>query len=177
MTQDTYYETSITRNPTRGQVYFSYLLIAMIFISAITVMLYFPYAGIPLAVLAAIIFYVIYYFYKRGIYLDFDYTMTNGELDIAKVMGGEKRKHLITINCREGIIFLAPLKSPELKQYDEKRLKTYDCTSLQENAPVYCMIAKAAGDNGEEIRLYFEPDQDMIKEFHRLSPRNVKIKN
>lgn len=37
------------------------------------------------------------------------------------------------------------------------------------------MIAKAAGDDGEEVRLYFEPDQEMMKEFHRLSPRNVKI--
>lgn len=175
MTQDTYYETSIKRNPTKGQIGVSYFLIAMIFISAFTIMRYFPFAGIPLAIVAAIAFYFIHYFYKRAIYLDFDYTMTNGELDIAKVMGGEKRKHLLTINCREGLIFMAPLNSPELKQYDQQKLKTYDCTSFQENVPVYCMIAKAAGDDGEKIRLYFEPDQEMMKEFHRLSPRNVKV--
>lgn len=175
MTQETFYETSVKRNPSSIQVGFSYFLIAMIFISFIIVMMAFPIAGIPVAFLFAVIFYVVHYFYKRGIYLDFDYSLTNGDLDIAKISGGEKRKHLLTVHVREGLILLAPADSTEVKAYDQKKLKTYNCTSSDEKALVYCMIAKTDSDSGEEIRLYFEPDQTMMKEFHRLSPRNVRM--
>lgn len=145
------------------------------FISAAAILLAFSLFGVPFAFVAAVVFYVIHFFYKRNIYLDFDYALTNGELDIAKVLGGEKRKHLLTVNCRESLECLAPLNSDEIKHYEDMRLKTYDCTSLDEKAAVYCLIAKAEGDNGEKIRLYFEPSRDMLREFHRISPRNVKI--
>ena len=59
--------------------------------------------------------------------LEFDYTYTNGELEIAKVKGSVKRKELVNIAPGE-IVVMAPSHTDPVKSYIGRRMKTYDCT-------------------------------------------------
>ena len=61
-----------------------------------------------------------------------------------------------------------------MRPYEQKRLKTYDCTGTGEDGRIYCLVAKQDGSN-ENFMITFQPDQTMLTSMHRVRPREVVI--
>ncbi len=101
--------------------------------------------------------------------LEFDYTYTNGELEIAKVKGSVKRKELVNIASSE-IVVMAPSHTAPVKSYIGRRMKTYDCTSHDAGMKYYVLIFKK---NGREMKLIFQPNEEIIDRMKRANTRIV----
>lgn len=66
--------------------------------------------------------------------VEFEYIVTNGELDVDKIMGQSKRKRLITVDARS-MEMLAPMDKEHEKEYTSESIKkTYDA-SVSKNSP------------------------------------------
>lgn len=101
--------------------------------------------------------------------LEFDYTYTNGELDIAKVKSGSKRKELVSIAQGE-LVVMAPSHTDPVKSYIGRKMKTYDCTSHDAGMKYYVLIFRK---NGREMKLLFQPNDEIIDRIKRTNTRIV----
>ena len=175
MTDERFFEDTVIRKPSILQK----ILAVVLFILATTFLLggfitLVTGAG-ALFIMAAIVLYVMLYFLFRSMSLEFDYNFTGGYFDIARVTGKSRRKSLFNINFKEDTDILAPLTSPELREYEKLRIRTYDCTGSDPNALVYCLGGKDSSNRGEQFRVYFEPDRERLRAMHRVKPREVII--
>ena len=92
------------------------------------------------------------------------------EISIDKIMAKEKRKHVMTIDLNSMEV-IAPVNSHELDQYKARNLKTYDFTSLEEDARVYSVVF-SDGSNGTAIA-NIEPNEEMLRAIKNVFPRKV----
>lgn len=68
----------------------------MIFIGAF-VTIFVPYGGIVGAIIAMTGVYIFIYA-KEGLNLEYEYTLTNGDIDVAKIMAKSRRKDIFSIS-------------------------------------------------------------------------------
>ena len=53
-------------------------------------------------------------------------------------------------------------------------MKTFDCTSHEEGVPYYTMIIKHPADD-REIKVLFEPNEELLNEFKRKCGTRVTL--
>ena len=112
------------------------------------------------------------YFLQHTKKVEFDYTYTNGVLDVDRITGGAKRKNLLSVNM-EQLVVVAPAKTEPVQPYVGRRMKTFDCTSHTE-APYYTMIVKD-DQSGEEIKVLLELNEELLTELKRKQGTKVHI--
>lgn len=122
-------------------------------------------AAIPLF-LATVAF--AWYLMKRLDY-EYEYLYYNGDLDIDKIMGKQKRKRVFEASVKT-IDVLAPTGSIELQQF--QNLKAYDCSSNSGNK-TYEMVL--VNKKGQKVRVIFEPSEKILENMRMLEPRKVFI--
>jgi translation initiation factor IF-1 len=101
--------------------------------------------------------------------LEFDYNYTNGELDIARIRGGAKRKELVSISQGD-IVVMAPSHTEPVKQYLGRKMPTFDCTSHDVGMSYYVMIFKK---DGREKKLLFQPNEEILDILKRMNAHSV----
>ena len=69
----------------------------MIFVGAF-VTIFIPYGGIVGAIIAMTGVYIFIYA-KEGLKLEYEYTLTNGDIDVAKIMAKSRRKDVLSISA------------------------------------------------------------------------------
>lgn len=120
--------------------------------------------------LICIAWYGVYMFIKfRGI--EYEYTLTNSEMDIDRIKGKSKRKRIISVNFKN-VELCANVN--DKNYYDEekdKERKILDFTGISEN-DIY--FADFTNDKGK-IRMYFQPSEKMKEGLGLVNPRNVHI--
>lgn len=103
--------------------------------------------------------------------VEFEYTVTSGELDIDRIIAKRKRKRMITVRTTE-LEQMAPYDDAHREIYD-----TYECTSTINAASspksadiwfVTCNTRKYG-----KARILFEPSDRMIEDMRVHSPRKV----
>lgn len=110
------------------------------------------------------------YFVFQRLNLEYEYLYVNGELDVDKIFSQSRRKRAGSYDVNNMEV-LAPVKSHQLDSYNNNsNVKTVDYTSLEENARVFAMVVSA--DN-QLIKVLFEPNDEMLKEFKNKAPRKV----
>lgn|GEM_PF-5799997 len=124
-----------------------------------------------------IAFFVVFYLYNRSLEVDFDYSVTNGVFDVAKVTNKEKRKELCTVDLKEELVLVAPNGHDSLRGYEGKHLRTINAAGSDPEQPVYTMIAKDSKDGSGEYAISFQPDREVLQALHRAKPREVIIVN
>jgi hypothetical protein len=101
--------------------------------------------------------------------IEYDYTFTNGVLDIAKVINNSKRKKLLSADIRE-FETIAPISDEGfnrmLNHPGIKKLNYF----LNRGGLYYGVFTK----DGAKTLLVFEPSDEMIAMFKKFNPRNVK---
>ena len=112
-------------------------------------------------------FFVIGYAFPR-FNVEWEYIFVDGQLDFDQVYGGLSRKRKMRIDFDQ-LEILAPSKSHRLDSYKNMQMKKYDFTSLtgRDNYSLICH------DGNNLVRIYFEPDEEMVKLMKNKSYRKV----
>lgn len=103
--------------------------------------------------------------------VEYEYSLTNGELDIDTIIAQRKRKRILTIHCKE-FEMLAPYNESHKRETETPSLKKkiYACTSLNEEGLYFAIFNTT--DFGKTL-LVFEPDDRMLASFKSYIPRKV----
>ena len=143
-------------------------LIVSLLIAAI-ILVFFPVAlsALPLAVAA--LFYGAYRV-VASYDVEFEYILTNGELDVDKITHRKKRKRMITIHSKSFIAF-GKMGDAGDERLDKKEFARIIDASANSSVhqDYYAMFFK----NGQKIKLIFNPTQKMIDIFRAYCPRVI----
>lgn len=116
-------------------------------------------------ILAAAAFY-----FKRFLYIEYEYEFTNGDIDIDRIFAMSKRKTAISFNIREAEI-LAPENSQYLKEVANLPQKELNLYPKESKNKVYTAVVKQGAQN---IKVNFVPDEEFIDLCYKYNPRSVK---
>lgn len=114
---------------------------------------------------------VIYLFFRLFLSLnvEHEYILTNGEMDVDKIINRARRKRLLTVNCKE-FEALAKVKDPAHQaEFNSASIKTrLDVSSGVVGDNTYFAIFQHR-DFGRTL-LVFEPSEKMLRQFRRYIP-------
>ncbi len=104
--------------------------------------------------------------------IEYEYIVTNGELDVDKIMGRSKRKRLVTADARNFEVF-APMEPEYEKQYTSQSIKkTYDAAASKNSQNRYFAIFN--DKTGLRSLLVLEYDARIIDALKPYVPRRIQ---
>jgi len=104
--------------------------------------------------------------------IEFEYSYTNGELDVDKILGKRRREHVASVSVRRFDI-LAPFTTEFAKEFESKTIRTIHDVSPDAKSEKR-WFARYTDDGGVETLLIFEPNDRMLAAMGRLIPRKFK---
>jgi len=104
--------------------------------------------------------------------IEYDYTFTNGTLDIARVINNSRRKKLLSANIKDFEIIAPTSDEGFLRMLNHPGIKRLNYF-LNKGGGLYYGVFTA--DNAKTI-LVFEPSDEMVMLFKKVNPRNVKTR-
>ena len=106
----------------------------------------------------------------RSYNLEFEYILTNGILDVDKIIAQSKRKRLTSVDLKN-IEIMAPVNPSYRREYDGEGIaKKIDASTGGERKEYF--IKFSSGKDGMTV-LRFNPDERILKGAHMASPRKV----
>ena len=103
--------------------------------------------------------------------VEYEYIVTNGEMDVDKIMSQRKRKRLISINFRNMDI-MAPMGGEHKQEFENQSIqKTIDASISQDTKGAYFIVVRHAKLGF--LRLVFNPNERIIKSAKMVAPRKV----
>lgn len=124
------------------------------------------YLLIPAAVL-----WIIYFFAKRFLDVDYEYIHFNDDLDIDFVMGGISRKNLMSIHLSQ-VILIAPIDDPQLEEYSH--LETVDYSARSPEYKPYVMVCV---HKDVKKKVYLQLTEKMLATLKLRIPAKLTIAN
>lgn len=102
--------------------------------------------------------------------LEYEYLYVNGEIDIDKIMGKQKRKRCASYDI-ENMEIMAPSNSHALDSYkNNSDIRVKDYTSLDPQASSYSLVFNQEKQR-ELVKL--ELNERVVQEIRRIAPRKV----
>ena len=101
--------------------------------------------------------------------VEFEYIVTNGDLDIDKITAQRKRKRIFSASCKEFEI-LSPVKSNSFSQSVQSIKNRIDASSSIDSPGAYFATLNY---KGAKTVVIFEPDEKMISNFKIFIPRKI----
>ena len=108
------------------------------------------------------------YLFKR-MNVEFEYSYYNGDLDVDMISNRSSRKKVFATNVKKMEV-LAPVGNVSLDGY--KTLKVYDFSSKNPDSRIYEMVTPFCG---ELVRVWFEPNDNMLEAIRNIAPRKVTL--
>lgn len=107
------------------------------------------------------------FFLGQSSYVEYEYTFTNGELDIDKIVAKKKRTSLITADVKKFTAF---------GKYNDNLPETSDMTVVVSSDNIASHEYYADFEHGEygKVRLIFSPNEKMLENIKRSLPRTLK---
>ena len=105
--------------------------------------------------------------------VEYEYILTNSEMDIDKVMSKKARKHIVSFDMKD-VTICADITDNE-HNHDYKNVtpdKTYNVVGDMSGGGIY--YADFAEEN-ETVRVLFQPTYKMITSAKRYNPRNIFV--
>ena len=104
--------------------------------------------------------------------IEFEYALTNGDLDVDKIWGQSIRKRWLTVSCKN-FEFLTPVSKATPNELNNKSYKTIiDACSIITSPD--CYVTAFQHDKLGYTRLVFEPTEKMIEGFRTYIPNKIK---
>ena len=144
------------------------LLIAAIIIAAIvaSLLLFALVPGFSAILVAGVIYLAYFLITKRNI--EYEYAVTNGDLDIDAIVNQRKRKRVFSANCKD-FELVVKVKSDKYSREIKECKNVKDFASHAEHADVWFIYMS----QGAPTVILFEPTSQMIDHFYTFSPRKV----
>ncbi|HOQ75894.1 MAG TPA: DUF6106 family protein [Thermoclostridium sp.] len=141
----------------------------MLFITALLAS-YFAllFLGFFAPIVIAGLFYVAYYLAAMR-NIEYEYIVTNGDLDIDMIINQRKRKRVFSANCKEFEV-VARVNSD---QYTPQIRQTKTVPDYSSNDPQKEKWFVFMSQEGAQKVLLFEPEERMIDNFRTFIPRKV----
>lgn len=127
---------------------------------------------IGLLVIAAAWYAVYKFVSSRDV--EFEYILTNSEMDIDKVMPKFGRKRLVSWDFKSIEICAAVDDAAHRYEYDNAPDKIYDCTGDKDYSDVY--FVDFDSENEGKVRVLFQPTSKIIETARKYNMRKVFIK-
>lgn len=166
MLQELYYEQHVIRKKPPMDGLIRALIIVMTVLTfvlfALLVSLYF---FVPFVLFALLMLW-----YFRESRKEFDYILSNGELEVSAVLGHNSRKSLFCMDVARELVVLAPSRSDPVQPWVGRKMKTWDCTSHM-GVPYFCMIMQ--DEKGVQYKALFEPDDTLLGILMQMNPQKV----
>lgn len=170
---DVYFEYLVKRkNNSKIMLYKILIILALIIVSAYLVKIGFsvPVILLPILVLIGVCVYAVYYI--LGLFnVEYEYIITNDNMDVDKVVAKRKRKRLISVNLRN-IEIMAPVSGAHEKDFGGNSFqgKIDAAVGINEKS-TYFLICHS--EKRGTVKLIFSPDERIIKAAKTFSPRKV----
>ena len=171
---DSFMEYMITEKQTAKTIfkkigiYFGALLLTLV---SFFVMLMFPSMLIGFAPMVIVLIFYIAYRINTSFDVEYEYILTNGELDVDKITNKKRRKRLVTIHCKSFTAFAKVGDKEFLSEENGEFSKVIDASAKSSSLIDYYAVFYK---NGQKIKLIFNPTQKMIEIFKIYAPRVVK---
>ncbi|NJD03485.1 MAG: hypothetical protein FIA99_13030 [Ruminiclostridium sp.] len=101
--------------------------------------------------------------------VEYEYVVTNGELDIDKIISRRKRKRIFSSSCKEFDI-VARVKSNSFSQSVQSIKNRIDASSSLDSPDAFFATLNY---KGEKTLVIFEPDEKMLNNFKFFIARKV----
>ncbi len=99
--------------------------------------------------------------------VEYEYSLTNGIMDIAQVINNRRRKEALSFRMRD-VEILAPIDDPKLQGYEQrpgiKKIKAV----LNADSTVYFLFVKK---DEQHYLVYMEPSEEMVQLMRRMRDR------
>ena len=100
--------------------------------------------------------------------MEFEYILTNDELDVDKITARERRKQLLSVNVRSFEIF-APVRDEYKREFEDSTVaKRIDASSSPKSTKRWFAVFR---DGEKRTLLIFEPGKKMRASIRQLIPR------
>lgn len=108
--------------------------------------------------------------YYAGLRVDteYEYTLTDKEIDIDVIYSKQKRKHITTIDLTK-LEIMAKADSHRLDGISGRQLKSEDYSSREEENKAKVFVLVCDGKR----KLYIEPDERLYKAIYNCAPHKV----
>lgn len=147
------------------------MLAMLILLTVSAILIITPLSGISFLLAAGVVYGA--YYLISGQNVEYEYIVTNGEIDVDRIINRRKRKRIITVHSRTFDI-VAPVGSPEHKGEENASVtQVIDASSGSDNGKAYYAIFSK---DGQRFKLIFEPTEKMLEVFKTFVPRNVFTK-
>lgn len=103
--------------------------------------------------------------------IEFEYVVTNGDLDIDKIIAQRKRKRIFSASCKEFDI-VAKVKSSHYGHHVETIKNRFEAVSSMDSDNVFFATLNY---KGEKTVVFFEPDERMLNNFKTFIPRKIFV--
>ncbi len=171
---DSFMEYMIKQKKTKKTILKSIaLMFAALLMSLVLTFIFLFIIPPAISILPILIFAVFYLAYRITVSFDleFEYILTNGELDIDKITNKKRRKRLITVHCKTFIAF-GKVGSGEYSNEENSDFSKIIVANA--NSSTYDDYFAVFYVNGQKMKLIFNPTQKMIDIFKIYAPRVVK---
>lgn len=108
------------------------------------------------------------YFLVQGTHVEYEYTFTNGSLDVDKIIAKKRRTSMLTVEVRQFTAF---------GRYDENAVEdSEDLTTVlaSDNIASHEYYADFQDENYGSARLIFAPDERMLENIKRALPGKLR---
>lgn len=126
-------------------------------------------AGVGLLLIAGCWFLAVKLIRNRNV--EYEYILTNHELDIDKIMARSARKRLLTVDFRR-IERCASVKDPEFENQAGKKIKNYAGDISGERVYFVDIYEEA-----EPVRVVFQPSSAILEAIKQINPRQVSVRD
>ena len=109
---------------------------------------------------------VVYLMYRlvQRTNIEFEYIVTNGSLDIDKIIAQRKRQRIFSADCKD-FEMVAKVKGPNYGRHIQSIAKKIHAESSADSDDVYFIVVQY---NGVRTVVYFEPNDRMLDSFKRF---------
>ena len=145
------------------------LIFKIIMIVLTVVALLATFIGIPFAMMIAAGLLFADFMLLSNTSVEYEYLYLNGDLDIDRVVGKQRRKHMYSTSVNNMQV-IAPVGSQEILAHHN--IKTIDYSSGRAGEKVYMMIVT---NNGNKEGILIEPNDKILHAMQVIAPRKVVL--
>ena len=103
--------------------------------------------------------------------VEYEYSLSNGDLTVDAIYGQRRRKNRLEVNLRERLELMAPLSPRYQSELSRACVRVLDVASAPNADNRWFLLLR--GENGL-TRVIFEPDQRMVDAIRRCAPSKVQ---
>lgn len=144
------------------------LIVAGVLLALVSFMPFIAQFGLTIIIIAIIIWVEI--ILLRRFNVEFEYSLTNNELDIDKIFNRYKRKHVFSLDIRS-IIVMLPMNHPSFKSEVGNVTKIFDFSEGTISDTTYAAVFER---DGQRNQLIFDPNEMLFSAIKMYIPKKIK---